>query len=124
MKFGQLREYNMRSIYIKKPYTKCCGETIPRPFPKKLKLSISLDQYSKVLYSLFVLHVKTTLAFNSYKAFLKNKKISGTSLPALFSAWFLKKKISLVIFYYLTKFSCLVSFTCEIFCNMCIAIVY
>ena len=30
-------------------------------------------------------------AFTSYKTFLKNKKWSGTSLPASFSAWFLKK---------------------------------
>ena len=51
------------------------------------------------------------LAFTSYKAFLKNKKASGTSLPASFSAWFLKKNISLVIFYYLNKFCCLVAFT-------------
>ena len=45
------------------------------------------------------------------KLFLKNKEISGTSLPASFSAWFLKKSISIVIFYYLTKFHCLVAFT-------------
>ena len=51
------------------------------------------------------------LAFTSYKAFLKNKKRSGTSLPASFSAWFLKKYISVVILYYLTKFHCLVVFT-------------
>ena len=50
------------------------------------------------------------LAFTSYKAFLKNKKRSGTSLPTSFSAWFFKKNIS-VIFYYLTKFQCLVAFT-------------
>ena len=37
------------------------------------------------------------LAFNSYKAFSKNKKRSGTSLPASFSALFLKKNIFLVI---------------------------
>ena len=53
MKFGQLIEYNMRNIFLEKSYTKCGGETIPRPFSKKSKLSISLDQYSKVLYILF-----------------------------------------------------------------------
>ena len=36
-------------------------------------------------------------AFTSFKAFLKNKKRSGTSLPALFSAWFLKKNISPIL---------------------------
>ena len=52
-----------------------------------------------------------TLAFTSHKAFLKNKKRSGTSLPASFSAWLFKENIYLVIFYSLIKFDCLVAFT-------------
>ena len=44
MKFGQLIEYNMRNIFVEKLYTKCDEETIPRPFSRKTKLSISLDQ--------------------------------------------------------------------------------
>ena len=44
MKFGQLIEYNMRNIFVEKSYTKCAGETIPRPLSKKSKLSISQDQ--------------------------------------------------------------------------------
>ena len=44
MKFGQLIEYNMRNIFLEKSYTKCGGETIPRPFPEKPKLTISMDQ--------------------------------------------------------------------------------
>ena len=44
MKFGQLIEHNMRSIFLEKLYTKCDGKTIPRPFSKKSKLSISMDQ--------------------------------------------------------------------------------
>ena len=44
MKFGQLTEYNMGNIFLEKSYTKCGGETSPRPFSGKLKLSISLDQ--------------------------------------------------------------------------------
>ena len=43
MKLGQLIEYNMRNIFLEKSYIKCGRETIPRPFPKKSKLSISLD---------------------------------------------------------------------------------
>ena len=43
MKFGQLIEYNIRKIFLEKSYTKCGGETSPRPFPEKLKFSISLD---------------------------------------------------------------------------------
>ena len=38
MKFGQLIEYNMRNIFLEKPYTKCGRETIPRPFSKKIKI--------------------------------------------------------------------------------------
>ena len=44
MKFGQIIEYNMRNILLNKSYTKSGGETIPRPFSKKSKLSIFLDQ--------------------------------------------------------------------------------
>ena len=43
-KFGQLIECNMRSIFLEKSYRKYGGETSPRPFSEKLKLSISLDQ--------------------------------------------------------------------------------
>ena len=48
MKFGQLIEYNMGNIFLAKSYTKCGGGTIPRPFSKKSKLSIFLDQESEV----------------------------------------------------------------------------
>ena len=58
MKFGQLIECNMRNIFPKKPYTKYGGESSPRPFSQKLKLSITLDQYCEVLHSLFLLYVK------------------------------------------------------------------
>ena len=43
MKFVQLVEYNLRNISLEKSCAKCGGETILRPFSKKLKLSISLD---------------------------------------------------------------------------------
>ena len=58
MKFGQLIEYNMRTIFLENLLSKCGVETIPRPFSSKLKLNISLDQYLKVLYSLFLLYAK------------------------------------------------------------------
>ena len=32
MKFGQLIEYDIRNIFLEKSYTKCGGETSPRPF--------------------------------------------------------------------------------------------
>ena len=44
MKFGQLIEYNMRTIFVEKSYAKCGGETIPRPISKQLKFSMSLHQ--------------------------------------------------------------------------------
>ena len=44
IRFGQLVECNMTNIFLEKSYTKCGGETSPRPFSEKLKLSISLDQ--------------------------------------------------------------------------------
>ena len=37
MKFGQLID-NMRNIFVKKSYTKCAEETIPRHLPKKIKI--------------------------------------------------------------------------------------
>ena len=38
------RDNNMRNIFFEKSYTKPGGETIPRPFSKKSKLSVSLEQ--------------------------------------------------------------------------------
>ena len=70
---------------------------------KHLKLSISLDQQSKDLCSLFLLYAHAEIYrkilklsfrpydFTSYKTFLKNKKRTGTRLPTSFSARFLKK---------------------------------
>ena len=37
----------MRNIFLEKSFKKCGGETSPRPFSEKLKLAISLDQWSK-----------------------------------------------------------------------------
>ena len=34
MKFGQLIEYNMRNIFVEKPFTKCAEETLSRPLSK------------------------------------------------------------------------------------------
>ena len=49
MDFGQMTENNMRNVFIEKSYTKCSGEARPRPFYKKSKLSIPLDQQSEML---------------------------------------------------------------------------
>ena len=58
MKFDQLIKHNMRNIFLEKSNIKCGGETISRTFSKKSKLSISLDQLPKVLYSLLLLYAK------------------------------------------------------------------
>ena len=58
MKSGQLIGYNLRNIFLEKLHTKCGREPIPRPFSKKSKLSVSLDQYFKVSYILFLLLAK------------------------------------------------------------------
>ena len=34
----------MRKNFVEKSFTKCGKETIPRPFPKKSRLSLSRDQ--------------------------------------------------------------------------------
>ena len=97
MRSGELIEYKMRNIFVEKSYAKCGGETIPRLFSEKSKFSIYPDQWCKVLYNDFLLYanlraieiVKPScrpLAFILYKAFLKSKKKSGTSLLNLFSA--------------------------------------
>ena len=44
MKLRQLIEYNMRIIFLEKSNTKYGGETIPRSFSKKSRLSVSLDE--------------------------------------------------------------------------------
>ena len=49
MKFGQLIEYNMRKNFLQKSYTQYGGEASPRPFYKKLKISISLGEQSEML---------------------------------------------------------------------------
>ena len=46
----------MKNIFLEKSYTKCDGETRPKPFSKKPKLSISLDQRSEILCSLILLY--------------------------------------------------------------------
>ena len=58
MKFGQVRKYNMRNIFIEKSNTKCAGEPIPISYSKKLNLTISLYQWTKVLGYLFLLKAK------------------------------------------------------------------
>ena len=58
IKFSQLTNYNMKIIFFEKPYSKCDGKHSPRTFSKNSKLNISVDQQSKILYSLFLLYAQ------------------------------------------------------------------
>ena len=49
MTYGQLIDYNMKNIFLKKKaYTKCGRETSSRPISGKLRMNLSLDQWSKI----------------------------------------------------------------------------
>ena len=48
MKFGQLKDYNMRNIFLEKSYAKYGMKASPSTFYKKSKLSVSLDQQTKL----------------------------------------------------------------------------
>ena len=85
-------------------------------------MNIYLDQYSLKFYAICFQCMSSwglskdigikleTIAFTSYKAYLKKKEKSGTTIPISVFALFLEHNVSLVIFYYLTRFRCLVSF--------------
>ena len=133
MKRGQLIGYNMKNIFLEKPYTKCGGETSSRPISKKLKLSmnLSLDQQSEHLYSFLLFCVKIEdyqnilkpLAFTSYEAFWKNKKRSRISLLASFSAWLLRGNILMLDSINWLTFIVWLTLLSEILENMCILII-
>ena len=67
MKFGQLIEYNMRNIFLEKSYSECGGEARSKSFHKHIKLSISLNQHSEMLQSLFLLYVHVEVYQNILK---------------------------------------------------------
>ena len=85
MKFGQLVEYNMTDICLKKSYTKCSGETIPRLFFKKSKYIIQfvltvcqLEGYRNKLK----LNCRA-LAFTLYKAFFSMLNINTFTMDVI-----------------------------------------
>ena len=97
MRSSQLIEHNMGNISLETHIQNVVEKLFLGPFLNKTKLSISLGQYSKVLYVVLIAcQVEVNwkwlkpccrpFAFTSYIAFLKNKKMSGTRSPASFSA--------------------------------------
>ena len=83
----------MTHSFIEKSYIKRGGKTIPRPFAKKSKLSMTLDQWSKFftvcLYCMlswrlsnFIETKLQALVFTPKKVFLKTKRsLELASLP-------------------------------------------
>ena len=136
MKFDQLIECNMRNIFPEKPYTKCGEEVSLRPFYKKSKFSIPLDQLSEMLWRLFLLYGQVDvyqnilklrwwpLAFTLCKVFLKHKKRSRTSLPTSFLHGFWRKIFLKLYFRNWTNFIGWLPLHLEILGNMCIVIIF
>ena len=58
MKFGQLKEYNTTKTFLEKSYQKCGGETSPKLFSEKSKLSVPLDQSLVLSFTQCILYVK------------------------------------------------------------------
>ena len=76
MTFDQLIEHNIINAFLEKPYTKPYNvaekidvDSVPRPFFKIPRLSISLNQLSEMLYSFLLMHVQV----EEYQNILKLK---------------------------------------------------
>ena len=80
MLLGQIIEYNMRNIFFLKSYIQ------------------NMKSKSQIL-SKYIKTKMLTIWFYLLWFFLENKKRSGISVPDSFSAWFLKKNVSHIIFY-------------------------
>ena len=102
MKFGQLIEYKMSNIFLEKSYTKCGG------IKKQNWAYLSINSLIVIKFAFTVCPSRVyqnilklrcwPLAFTLYKAFLRNKKRSGTSPLPNFLRYFRKKNISHAIF--------------------------
>ena len=118
--------YYKKYIFLEKSYTKFGEQTSSRSFSENKSWAylwiISLKSYKICLHWVpksrqgywNILKLRCgPLSITSYKAFLKNKKRSPTSLSASFPAWSLKKNIC----------HCLIAFTSWDVGNICIVIV-
>ena len=94
----------MRNIFLEKSYIKCGRKTIPGPFPKKSKLSISLNQKPNVFYSFSLLYTQLRatqiilklscrpLAFILYMKLLKKQKEAWNQSTCLIFCKIFKEK--------------------------------
>ena len=108
MKFGHI---TWETFFLKNHTQNVVEKLFPGPF-----LKIQNWAYLWINILKFYIFCFTVSQVEDYRKWLKlsyRPLASGTSLPALFSAWcfFLHKNISVVIFYCLIKFQCLVTFT-------------
>ena len=87
----------MTYIFLENPYAKFGEKASPRPFYKNSKLSMSLDQQSKMLSGFFIVcpsgglpkYIKIkmlTTCFYLKLSFFKKQKRCRTCLPTSFSA--------------------------------------
>ena len=115
IKFGQLIEYEMKNIFLEESYRKCGGEASSRPFYKKSKLKISLNQQSEILHLLMkcsemfslcaqvevyqnILKLRRWLVFTLYKALIwKTKRGLGLVFCFIFCMIFKEKCFSCYI---------------------------
>ena len=106
IQFGQLIECNLRNIFLEEKNVE--EELFPDSFLKIQKsVYLWINILSFIYFVFTVCQVEDSrnwlklccraLAFTSNKAFLKNQKRSGTSLPVSFSTRFLKKNSSCYI---------------------------
>ena len=96
MKFGQLKEYKMRNIFLEKSYAKYGEENSSKLLKNQNSAYAWINNLKFYTVCFFICQVQGCLkilklsfrpfTFTSYKAFLKNKKRSGNSLPVSFSA--------------------------------------
>ena len=80
MKFGQLIKYNMRKIFLEKSYSKRGRENSPRPFSKKSKLSIFLDDLIVLIKSFYYMTKKSRQKFK----YLENIKNFSPEIKSIF----------------------------------------
>ena len=108
MEFGQLTEHDKRNIYFRKSRRKWGRNTSSKPlylFEKSFIWGKSKCSAAYFQYNLITLNLEIMLNFD----FLE--KGAGNSFSTTFCVWILKKNVSHVKFYQLTKFHCLIAFT-------------
>ena len=122
MKYGQLIEFNMRNIFLENHTQNMVEKLFPDPFVKNQNrgyLWINSLKFNTVCFQCmpssglpkyFQAKLQTTCFYLIQRFSKKQKGLELASLPH-FLLGFWKKNISLVIFYYLTKFHCLFGFT-------------